>query len=60
MDWEKAKQHFDEVKRQYLDVMNTPSVNVFPVIAFVFDPLEKRYNSGERSEELYLAMLSVE
>ncbi len=60
LDWDKAKEHFDEVRQQYVDLLGTPGVNTAFALRITFDPLLARYNDGERTEELYAAMLSVE
>jgi len=59
MDWDKAKEHFDYVRKQYQDLEGVVGVNTTLALRITFDPLAKRYNSGERSEELYNDMLSV-
>jgi hypothetical protein len=59
-DYLKAKMHFDNVRKQYEDLEGVEGVNTTIALRFVFDPLAKRYNAGERSEELYCAMMAVE
>lgn len=60
MDWEKAKKNFDRVRKQYQDLEGMIGVNTSFALRITFDPLAKRYNSGERSEELYQEMMEVE
>lgn len=60
INWEHAKRHFDMIRQQYLDLQGTPGVNVSLALRFTFEPLAVRYNRGERSRDLYDAMLSVE
>lgn len=60
MDWQKAKEHFDEVWTQYQELEGTPGVNTTLALRLTFDPLAKRYNCGERTQELYDAMMNVE
>lgn len=60
MNWEKAKRHFDTVRKQYQDLEGMPGVNTSFALRLTFDPLAKRYNAGERTEELYEEMMSVE
>ncbi len=59
MDWDLAKKHFDAVKSEYEALINTPGVNVQFALAFTFQPLADRYDAGERSAELYEAMMAV-
>lgn len=60
MDWEKAKEHFDEVRKVYQDLEGVTGINTTFSLRLVFDPLAIRYNKGERSQELHDAMLAVE
>ena len=60
MDWDKAKDHFDAVRQQYQDLEGTPGVNTTFALRITFDPLSKRYNNGERTQELYDEMMDVE
>lgn len=59
MDWEKAKEHFDAVRKQYQDLEGTPGVNTTVALRAVFDPLARRYNNGERTQELFEEMSAV-
>lgn len=59
MDWEKAKAHFDEVRKQYQDLEGKPGVNTSFALHFTFTPLARRFNSGERTKELYDEMMEV-
>ena len=60
MDWDKAKDHFDAVRQQYQNLEGTPGVNTTLALRITFDPLSKRYNNGERTQELYDEMADVE
>ena len=60
MDWDAAKKHFDEMRKRYQDLEGMPGVNTTLALRVTFDPLAKRFNSGERTEELYNEMNSVE
>ncbi len=60
IDWDKAKEHFDEARQQYVDLLGQPRVNTALASLMIFDPLLTRYNDGERTEELYAAMMAVE
>lgn len=60
MDWPAAKAHFDCCRQIYMDLEGTPGVFTTLALRLTFDPLAKRYNSGERTRELYDAMRSVE
>jgi hypothetical protein len=59
-DWDFAKARFDRIRQQYLDLDGVPGVNVQFALQLTFAPLAKRYNAGERTDELYLEMLEVE
>lgn len=59
MNWEKAEKHFDEVRRQYKSLKGIPGVNTSFALLLIFDPLAKRYNDGERTQELYDEMMAV-
>ena len=60
IDWTKAKAHFDDIRGQYQALEGMPGVNTTIALRMVFDPLAKRYNARERTQELYEEMLSVE
>ncbi len=60
MNWDEAKRHFDKIRKRYQDLEGTPRVNTTIALRITFDPLSIRYDSGERSQALYDAMLSVE
>lgn len=59
-EWAEAKEHFDYVFGFYKDLIGAVRVQVLPAIMIAFEPLARRYNEGERSRELYEAMLEVE
>jgi len=59
-DWDKAKAHFDEVRSNYQALQGVPGVNTTLALRLVFDPLAIRYNGGERTDDLYDEMMSVE
>jgi len=60
VDFEKAKEHFDEVRKWYQDLEGVSHVNTTLALRMVFDRLAIRFNQGERTPELYQAMLAVE
>jgi hypothetical protein len=60
LDFTAAKEHFDMVLLQYLDLLLTPNVITAPALKITFAPLLKRYVNGERSQELYDEMWGVE
>lgn len=60
LDWTKAKNYFDRVRGRYQDLEGTPGVNTTLALRATFNPLAKRFNSGERSQDLYDEMISVE
>ncbi len=60
LDWLQAKEYFDTIRKRYQDLEGTSGVNTTLALRLTFDPLSKRFNSGERSDELYNEMLMVE
>jgi len=60
LDWEKAKKHFDCVYQSYLGLRDTPGVNVEFALNYVFEPMKRRFEGGERTLELYEEMNEVE
>lgn len=59
-DWREAVWHFETVRKQYEEFADTPGVNTTIALEHVFRPLAERYAAGERTEELFDAMMSVE
>jgi len=59
-EWEVVRAHFDAVLATYVDLLNVPGVAAIPAIQITFTPLLRRYQSGERSDSLYDAMMEVE
>jgi hypothetical protein len=59
MDWEKAKSHFDEARKAYQELEGVPGVNTTMALRLVFDPLARRYNTGERTKELFDEMMDI-
>lgn len=59
-EWVRAKEHFDAIMRTYTELVGTPGVAVGPALMLTFEPLLRRYNSGERTQELYDEMMGVE
>jgi hypothetical protein len=59
MNWEKAKQHLDEVLSQYQELIGMPGVNPYFGIAYLKNLL-KRYEWGERTQDLYDEMMECE
>lgn len=60
MDWRKPKKHFDIMRKYYQDLGGVKGINTTIALRMVFDPLAKRYNSGERTQKLYDEMMAVE
>jgi hypothetical protein len=60
MDWNAAKQHFDDVRERYKALVGVPGVNTSLALAVTFQPLQQRYDSGERTQRLYDEMMAVE
>jgi len=59
-EWTNAYLHFDGVRKTYEALVDVPGVNTKAALEIVFKPLAERYENGERSEELYDAMMNVE
>ena len=60
INWEKAKEHLDEITDRYKRLVGIPGVNTSLALILVMYPLAFRYDSGERTQELYNEMLEVE
>lgn len=60
LNWTAAETHFNYVKSQYENLVGMPAVNTTLALNRVFKPLAERYANGERSRELYDAMMGVE
>lgn len=60
LDWDAAKSHFDSTMQIYEDLVGISGLVVGLEWMDVFIPLLKRFNSGERTKELYEEMLAVE
>lgn len=60
LNWGEAKENFDAVMQSYKDLLGTPGVMTGPALMMVFEPISRRYESGERTKELYDEMMSVE
>lgn len=59
-DWSEAERYFNDVMKRYKDLEGRPGVNTTFALMATFAPLKARYESGERTPELYEAMMSVE
>jgi hypothetical protein len=59
MDWSKAEEYLKELINQYIFLIGMPGVMPFFGLAYL-DSLLKRYNKGERTQELYDEMMSCE
>ena len=57
MDWDATAEYFYEVLSRYREL---PMPSGMPALLLTFGPLQQRYESGERSRELYDAMWGVE
>ena len=55
LDWREAEEHFYTMKSYYEEI---PEGQLS--LAVVFQPLELRFKTGERTEELYKEMMEVE
>lgn len=57
--WEKAINYLTEMINAYQGIVGMKNVNPYLALAFL-DSLLKRYNNGDRTEELYKAIMSCE
>lgn len=60
LDWEAARKYFDEVRSEYQRLAGTPGVNTELALSLTFRPLAQRFESGERTRELYDEMMGVQ
>jgi len=58
-DWLAAKERLVEVTNDYLNLVGFPGVNVDFVLLGTLIPLRRRYNSGERSWNLYDSIMGI-
>lgn len=59
LDWSRVKNHLDEVKGQYAELMNTPGVNPSFALGGIMET-ERRFDSGERTQLLFDTMMEIE
>lgn len=55
-NWEKAEEHLKKVEEVYTEI---GSAGYFALV-YVIRPLRDRFNSGERTEELYGSIMGIE
>jgi len=60
LDWDKALEHFREIRSQYQTLAGEPGVNSTLALHHVFQRIAKRYYEGERTKALFDEMMSVE
>jgi hypothetical protein len=59
MDWEKATAYLSEVRKQYEAIIGMPQAN--PLVGLMFiDMAQRRLDSGERTQDLYDEIMSLE
>ena len=56
LSWSKAKKRLDQIRLEYTKV----GVTGLPGLTMVINPLLVRYENGERTKELYNAMIKLE
>ncbi len=59
MDWEKAKRRLSEAIKGYEEIRNRPHVNVEFALGWI-KPLVIRLDEGERTQELYQEIMSID
>jgi hypothetical protein len=55
LDWEIAEEHLKEAEEAYTEI---GSVGYF-ALTYIIRPLRDRFNSGERTEELYNLIMDI-
>lgn len=60
LDWERAHAHLKEVRRRHESLVGQPGVNPMFGLVCAILPLEKRYNAGERAQELFDEIMDLE
>ena len=60
MDWDAAEKYFQRKALKRLGGIGVEGVQAELVLIAVFFPLANRFNSGERTEDLYNKMMSVD
>lgn len=61
-DWEKAKKHLDDIIHLYegsMQAANGIRTSVDMPLQLYLWPLRRRYDAGERSDELYNKMINA-
>ena len=58
--WDIAKAHLDMTIENYESLRGSPHVNVDFALQYVLIPRAERYDAGERTEELFRAMMESE
>jgi hypothetical protein len=56
MNWEEAKNHLNEIRLEYTEIGSSGLLALFLSI----DPLLRRYEKGERTQELYDSIMALE
>lgn len=56
MNWEKAKDYLQRCEKVYTEIGS----NGYWVLNIVVRPLRDRFNEGERSEDLYNAIMNIQ
>lgn len=57
-DWTRAKQRLDDIVEQKRRLADLPGVDIY-LVMFTPNRILRRWNRGERTQELYDAMLEV-
>jgi hypothetical protein len=56
MDWEQAEEHIKYIRSAYTDI----GISGMPALQITINPLWVRFEKGERSQELYDDIMSLE
>ncbi len=59
-EWSRAVEHALNVQGQYISLMGLSGAMVGPALMLAVEPVLRRYNGGERTDDLYEAMMALE
>lgn len=59
-NWELAEQHLKDIEDRYFFLITVPGVNTRLALTFVIEPLVRRFQGGERTDDLYQEIMRLE
>jgi hypothetical protein len=60
VDWQFAEGHLRDIENRYFELLGTPGVNTSLALTFTIEPLIRRFRLGERTDELFQAIMALE